>query len=346
MKYRIFLTHIVPKGKEIEAGISFAAGNFTRNLISGGEFEHVYSIPPSNVKHIYQDSDGIEFICSKTRIWGRPFYKISPFIEQIRLFFKIKKESSLWIYNMTMLSEILVALLRIFKPSVTVNVIVLDFTPGAPNNDRLLKRINSCDGLITLADSELFVNKNKVCLPGVAPLGGKKRFLLSGVLAEQISQISKVMEVFSKLPEIELHITGSKINQSLIEKYIEYKNIIYHGRLQWTEYLDLLHSCPFLLSTRDISAPENKCNFPSKIIESLLHNRIILSTFNYTQLKDIRIIKIGNGLDEMIKKNKKISSQSDEYLMQFANQAEKTEKLFSVKVWNKAMETIEKGNKN
>lgn len=256
---------------------------------------------------------------------------------------------------MTMLSEFLYLLLRWFKPSVNIYIIVLDFTPGAKNNSRLLKRINNSNGLIVLADNALFSNNNKACLPGVVPADTKvyplinkpikKKFLLSGEMVEQISQISKVLKVFSALPQCELHISGNIDNIEIIAPYKECKNIIYHGKVKWEEYLDLLHSCPFTLSTRDINALENQCNFPSKIIESLLHNRIIISTFLYEQLKEINILHVRNEIYEMENDIANIAAMSDDELLIYANQADKTKCYFGVDVWKSTIEQIETKNK-
>lgn len=43
---RIFLTHILPEHLVAEYHLSFAACNFSRNLMSGGGFDKVYSIMP------------------------------------------------------------------------------------------------------------------------------------------------------------------------------------------------------------------------------------------------------------------------------------------------------------
>lgn len=348
---RYFLTSLVPRGQEIESGVSIAMCNFSRNLMSGEIFNRTFSILAVYVRKCYKSDADAEYVCSLTRPWGGLFRIVSPVLEQIKLFFKIECGSSLWLYNMTTLSETLFLLLRWFKPSVKIYTIVLDFTPGAKNNDRLLKRINASDGLIVLADCPLFTHPNKLCLPGVVFTDANvdypkvealvaKRFLLSGALNEQISQISKVLRVFAALPECELHITGIE-DKSNYSEYSECPNIHLHDKLAWDDYLDLMHSCPFILSTRDIHAPENQCNFPSKIIESLLHNRIIVSTFAYEQLKDIKILKVGNEVEDILHDIQSIVSMPDFELLQYANQSARTKELFSVDVWKEAIENIE-----
>lgn len=351
---RIFLTHIVPKGKEIETKASIAACNFSRNLMSSEIFDKIYSIPYVYIHCKFNNESNVEYICSKTRSWGRMFYKVAPIFEQIKLFFKIPKNSSLWLYNITTINELLFLLIRWFKPSVKIYTIVLDYTPGAKHNNRLLKKILASDGLITLSNNKLFNNRNIACIAGVVPsefvdwpeiqIPIKKTFLLSGVLSEQISQISKILNVFANISNCDLHISGTLSDRSILEPYKKYTNIFYHEKVSWNDYLDLLHSCSFVLSSRNIHAPENSCNFPSKIIEALLHNRIIISTIKYTQLEGIKTLIIGNETSDMIHDITQIVHLSDKVLMTYANQSKKTKELFNVTVWNDTITRIENNN--
>ena len=57
-----------------------------------------------------------------------------------------------------------------------VNIIQLDFTPTKKLSvlGLCLHLMNHSNGMICLAESELFRNKNKVCLPGVVPFDSGK----------------------------------------------------------------------------------------------------------------------------------------------------------------------------
>jgi len=348
---RIFITTLVPKDSEIEDRVSIAACNFSRNLMTGRYFDKVYSIPAVYIHQIFDCDDEVQYMTSYIRKCGYLFKYIAPIFEQMKLFFKIPKNSSVWFYNLSTLNCLLFLLLRTFKHSVLLNVIVLDFTPGAKFNNYFLKLINKCHGIITLADNSLFINKNKCCIPGVVPNDSLfwpvvekpivKKFLLSGSMSEQISQVSKILEVFSKLSKCQLYIIGKIDNFELLKKYSKFTNIIFHEKLLWKDYLDLLHNCPFVLSTRDVNAPENQCNFPSKIIESLLHNRIVVSTINYKQLSEIKILKVDNEVHQMFKDFEKIEAISDQELIIYANQSDKIKQLFNVSVWGKSIKQIE-----
>lgn len=358
MKKRFFITTTIKEQFISKHHLSFAACNFSYNLMSGGGFDKVYSILPTFVDMVESEAkeDNLfELVfLEKLRKGGRLLRIISIFGEQWQIFKNIPRQSSVWLYNLHALNFLLVILLRIFKPNVKINVIVLDFTPvtrGIKLNSLCLKLINSADGAICLADSELFTIKNKIVLPGVVPDDAGKepqievpnnKFLLSGVLSERIAQISKVLEAFAETPQCELHITGSIEDESLAQAYIDkYPNIIFHGKVSFSDYLDIMHECTFMLSTRDASFPENQCNFPSKIIEGLLHNRIIVSTIKYSQLQGIQYFKISSGLDDFSKEINEIMNTPSEMLLDYANQGNEMVRRFNTAVWNDAMTHIE-----
>lgn len=351
---KYFLTHIAPQQNILEYGVSSATCNFSYNLISGSGFDKVFSVLPTFVlgKKDFSEYKDVDYIYSSWR-WGNKFcQKLAPIIENIILFKKIEKESSLWLYNLTLLNIWLVLLLRWFKPSVQVNVIVLDFTPGEKYSNFFLRQINKCHGRILLANSPLFNKENSAILPGVTPLDDKKEypiissvkneFLLSGVLNENIAMLSMVLPAFSRLVDCTLHITGMIEDDTLIREYSsKYPNIIYHGRLSFRDYIQLMGNTPFLLSTRNPAFPENQCNFPSKIIEALLHNRIVVSTLHYPQLDGIKYFEVSHHVDDFVKNIENIISLPENQLLTYANQSDVVAKRFSTEVWNKTMNRIE-----
>lgn len=351
---RVFITHILPQHIVAKYKLSFAACNFSRNLMSGGGFDKVYSIMPlfvSGKMETFEDPDN-ELVYSRLRHCG-PLRKLAPLCENFTLYHKLSKNDSVWYYNCTILNAFLIALLHLFKPSVKQNIILLDYTPCDKLMDRFFLWLsNHMHGMIKLADSPLFTVKNSVCLPGVVPDDGKdypkvqnmkKEFLISGALGDNISMLSMLLDAFSQMPEVTLHITGKAPDVKKVEGYAsKYKNIIYHGMVEYDEYLRILHSTPFLLSTRDPRYPENQCNFPSKVIEALLHNRIIVSTIHYPQLEGINYFEVGADLEDFIKGIQTISNRADEELMRYANQSRIVKKWFNCSVWEKWMGIIEK----
>lgn len=356
---RTFVTTILPKQFITKYGLSFAACNFSYNLMSGGGFDKTYSILPLSVGGKLEDAtnqdERFELVyCTFLRKFGGRFTLLASFVEQWRLFKKLPSGSSVWTYNLNTLTAFLFVLLRLFKPSVQFNVIVLDFTPvtrGFGLNRIYLKLINAAHGNICLATSKLFTCRNRITLPGVVPVSTgnepliqviNNKYLLSGVLSECIAQLSMVLKTFAELPQCELHITGTVDDENLINEYASnFSNIIYHGQVAFDDYLKIMHSCTFQLSTRNPDYPENQCNFPSKIIETLLHNRIIISTINYPQLKDIKYFKTTSDPKFFKQHIESISILGTNTLMTYANQGEKIAKMFSPKVWNAAIESIE-----
>lgn len=356
---RYFISHILPQSLINKHNISTAACNFSYNLISGDLFDQTFSILGTNVNGTLEEeayNDSRFSLCYNTflRTKGRIGVQLASLVEQWNIFFKISRDSSVWLYNVTTLNIFLYFLLRLFKRSVQVNVIELDFTPVEriiSINHLFLSVINNCHGNIRLSNSSLFTNKNFIVLPGVVPTNTgeeplikeiNNRFLLSGVLSEHISQISMVLETFANLPQCELHITGKTDNEKVIKEYVDkYSNIIWHGNLSFGEYLDIMHSCTFQLSTRDPKVLENQCNFPSKVIETLLHNRIIISTIEYPQIVGIKYFYVNSDLQHFYLCIERIINMSNNELIKYANQGKKIAEKFSTRVWEKAMSKIE-----
>lgn len=347
---RIFITHIVPRNKVAEYNMSFAACNFSYNLISGKMFDRVYSILPTFVRGKVTPFDGL--IYSRLRKFTKALYRIAPIMECFSTFRKIPREASVWYYNCTILNVSLILLLKAFKPSVKQNIIQLDYTPSKNPIARFyLKIANSLNGTICLAPSPLFACPNIACLPGVVPDNYEKQpeiktitkdFLISGALGYNISMLPMLLESFAKMPDKTLHITGNVPDVDLVKRYTDnYTNIIYHGVLPYDKYIELMHSVPFMLSTRNPDAAENQCNFPSKIIEALLHNRIIISTIHYEQLDGIRYFEVPADIEGFTESINVICRRPEEELIAYANQSNLVRKRFSTKVWETAIRKIE-----
>ena len=110
---RIFQTFVLPDELVIRHRLSFAAANFSRNLISGGGFDKVYSLIPVNVRGelgIVTES-GYEVIYSGWRKKCRILAKVAIFAEQWKMFRQIHNGDSVWFYNMNMINGYLFLLL-------------------------------------------------------------------------------------------------------------------------------------------------------------------------------------------------------------------------------------------
>lgn len=362
MRQRIFWTCVLPEHLIAVHGLSFAACNFSFSLMSGGVFDKVYSSMPIYVGGEMQPEAFTDrrFTLEYDR-WRKKrgiCRKLATFKEQYAIFRHIPNGSSVWFYNLNTLNALLFLLLKWFKSSVQLNVIVLDFTPvvkGFGLNQIYLRLINRAHGRICLASSELFCKENSVVLPGVVPSSDekypeikniKKSFLLSGALSEEISMLPTVLEVFSEMPDCELYITGSRGDEQLIQQYSgKYANIHWYGQLHFKDYLELLHDITFQLSTRDIRYPENQCNFPSKIIEALLHNRIVISTIEYPQLEGVRYITVNPSKEGLLNGIKAVTRLMEKDILSYANQGDFVRQRFSCNVWKDYMIRIENNYK-
>jgi hypothetical protein len=358
---RIFQTFLLPDELVAKYKLSFAAANFSRNLIQGGGFDKVYSLMPLTVRGKLPQitEDGYEVVYSDWRKKGVVLAKLAIFQEQWKIFKQIKKSDSLWLYNLNIMNALLFILVKLFKSSVKLNIIILDFTPAKSwkeQNYWYLKLINRADGTICLAESPLFSSKNTALLPGVVPPTSEenpkidnpnKEFLLSGVISPVIASTPMVLKAFSQMPDCILHITGNVLEgEELIKEYAaKYPNINYHGSVSFKGYLDIMHKVTYQLSMRDESYPENQCNFPSKIIETLLHSRIVVSTIAYKQLDGIKYFKVDSNYDAFKRKVSEICSKPHEVLMQYANQGDLVAKMFNTEVWNKTIYNIENKRK-
>lgn len=355
---RILVTTLLPEPLIAKYKLSFAACHFSSNLMSGNGFDLVYSIMPVYVggemeSKAFADSR-YELIYDRLREKGGLFQKFAVFKEQFALFRKIPYGASVWFYNLYVLNFLTVLLLRLFKRSVQVNVIELDFTP--PSRILSLKflylwLINRSNGVIKLSDSPLFKKHNSVCLPGVTPIGSKPApmvceikpvFLLSGELQPNISSLPMILEAFSQVPECTLHVTGTEKYKGEVDSYNKkYPNIIFHDSMRFSDYLELLHSVTFQLSLRNPDWADNQCNFPSKIIEALLHNRGVISTITYNQLEGINYILTERSVEGFVSTLHKIANMSENELMRYVNQGAKVQISFSAEVWNDYMTKIE-----
>ena len=351
---RIFVTHICPKHKIIEYGFSLSMSYFNHNLIDGGGFDKGYSIYPGNKNGHFDclDDGSFEAVYSSWRLKRRWMCKLARFKEQFRVFRKIPKNAKVWYYNLSTLNILLILLLRLFKPSVQQNIIILDYTPDVRFNKMVLPLINRMHGRISLSNYTKFEQRNLVCMPGVVPVVNnpharvteiKKEFLLSGALKENITMLGMVLDAFAEMPECTLHVSGILIDHKdkMMEYAAKYPNIIFHGKLPYDEFQALLENTPFSLNTRKPSASENLCNFPSKVIEALLNNRIILSTIEYKQLEGMRYLKIGAQKESLKSDIRNILSMPECELLEYANQQQIAFDMFNAIRWNETMTRIE-----
>lgn len=357
---RIFVCPMVPDSILSKYRLSVAANNFCRRLTHGNIFDAIYTYLTPNVTSLNgvkdDEKQGNTIFFFGFLRGNRLLRKFAFIAENIAMFRRIKSYDTVWFYNMPYTVLILFILLRLLKPKCALNLILLDYTP----NQKGLRRIynwfevfcyNHYDGIIVLSPFRELTQVNQCCLPGVVSLEDPswpkidnviKEFLISGALNDNIAMLSTLLDAFAALPDFKLHITGNAPDPALIKLYTDrFSNIIYHGMVDYDKYQQILHNTPFLLSTRNPRAAENQCNFPSKIIEALLHNRIIISTIHYPQIEGIKYFEIGSDAKSMYHDLLYIASLSHDELMSYANQSEIVKSRYNTDVWRRCMEKIE-----
>ncbi len=351
---RLYICHICPKDKILDYGFSISASNFNFNLISGGGFDKILSIYPGfstgDLKLLNEEN--IETVYCKWRKHRGLRQRLARFVEQISVFRKIPTGADVWFYNVTTLNILLISLLKVFRPSCKLYTILLDFAPDELFHKIALKLINRMSGRICLSTYSRFNSYNSICMPGVIGLTNngsapiktiKKEFIISGALKENITMLSMLLDAFSEMPDLKLHISGVLIDhkEKLYEYSSKFPNIIYHGKLPFDEYNRLLESIPFSLNTRKPTALENQCNFPSKVIEALCHNRIIISTILYPQLNQLKYFHVSSDLDSFKSDIQRIANMPEEELLSYANQGAMVTELYNAERWFENMRKIE-----
>ena len=93
---RIFQTFLLPDDLVAKYKLSFAAANFSRNLMQGGGFDKVYSLMPLTVKGVMPPitDKGYEVVYSNCRKRGSILAKLAIFHEQWKIFKKVNKEEA------------------------------------------------------------------------------------------------------------------------------------------------------------------------------------------------------------------------------------------------------------
>lgn len=356
MNKRIFLTHVVPKNKIESLDVSAAGNYFSYNLIDNNCFDEVWSIIPINIDEKIVEDDGIHYI--QTRFLGNKsvFKVLNIFIDNLKVFFSVKGNVNVWYYNLTIQTVFLYLLFKIFKPSVKQFVILLDFTPSKNKislQNFIFNLINKSDGIISLTSNKFLYSKNTIVLPGIVTeiknnskiTSINKSFMLSGILSKNRCP-ELILKAFSEFPEYELIITGKIDDQNLVDTYCNtYSNIRYLGFLNYDDYVKELEKATFSINSRDPNYEENLYNFPSKSIEHLMHNKILVSTMEYKELNGIEYMYVPPTLDAFRTFFKELkNTEENELIRVYANQSSKVFDLFGISNWKNSFEKIESKN--
>jgi hypothetical protein len=351
---RVFVTHVVPKQLIEKLHVSMAANYFSYNLIDENCFDEIFSLVPTNINDkVIAENSSVTYLQSRFIANSGIFKVLNILLDNVKLFKKISKNSNVWFYNLTHQTIFVFLLLKFFKINTKVFVILLDFTP--PTNKFSLQsfifnQINKSNGIISLTNNNKLLNNNTIVLPGLAPEEKDLKiqntinntFLLSGILSKNRCP-ELILNVFSKFSEYELMITGRIEDEILVEKYInKFKNIKYLGLLGYDDYLKVLEKVTFSINSRDPTYEENNFNFPSKTIEHLLHNKVIISTMEYSELEGIHYFYVKPTVDDFMLFFNGLKSIDKSLLIEkYVNQSQKVSELFGVSRWIKSFKELE-----
>lgn len=311
MNYSIFISQNVPNSDVKKYKVSQAANNFCLHINNLQYFSHHIAVPPANVDGTFvnhTDNElNIEYhLCRKIKHCGIG-KKTNTILDNLWIYKRVikAKEQNVWFYNVwtgNLLAYFLVLLLS----TKNVYILLADYNPSRYNNvvgKILLWAISKAKGVISLSARCKEVNKEFCSIPGIIPekkirktMGsciGKNKFLLSGTLNENTG-LFLALDVFKNLPGAKLYLSG--ILSEDCKKKVEdicskYNNIEYKGFFEkYSDYLDFIQGVDITLSLRNPDSPVNHYNFPSKILETLAYNKVVLSTIEYPELDGVNYL--------------------------------------------------------
>lgn len=338
--------------------------NFCGNLIEGNCFSKVYSEVPLNVKkNILAELPSIQKVkFIQVRVFGSfPILRhLNYLVENFLIVRLLRNDNSIWFYNLERHNLFAFMLLKVIYRK-KIYVLLADHTPS----NRLFsitKVAEIClsrfvDGILALSERLTIQNKNIVYMPGIVPMNAinsiketngeivKNAFFFSGAL-KKVTGIKMALDVFSELPECELYVSGRGEDESLVMKYAsKYENIHYLGYLNYTDYLSYLKRFTVCLSFRDPNLAENKNNFPSKIIEYLACNKLVVSTIIYPELKDINYVYSNFDKEQLKMCILQLSQMNDAWFEKYSNHRDASLHYFSPMAWSNAFNRVESTNK-
>ena len=118
----------------------------------------------------------------------------------------------------------------------------------------------------------------------------KKCCILYAGLLNEVTGIDLYLNAIRMfdLPDIEFVFTGRGPYEDLIRQVAqEDERIKYYGFVSRKKYYEILDSSDIVVNPRNMNLPENKNNFPSKVMEYLASGKIVLST-RFTGWEDFK----------------------------------------------------------
>lgn len=359
----LYISDIVPRKDVKLYNASQASSNFNNHIQQLGYFERHIALPPINVGNDYKSfkekETGIEYLTCRLFPHKGVFKYINNMLENITLFGDIvsSKEKNVWFYNISKINFISFWLLSILSKK-NLYVLMADYNPERNKGilgKLILKGIERAKGVISLTSRCGKINQNVICLPGIIPerkiavakgsLSSERVFMISGVLSKNTG-IEMALEVFSEVPEATLVISGtgdSEIERLCKDYANRCSNIRYYGFIEkYEDFLSLLDKSDFILSFRDPAKPVNRYNFPSKILESLALNKVVISTQEYDEIKGINYLYVPYDKKSLTTYIRTIvSGELDYKIDRCLDNSQQLRERFTEKSWINAFKKLE-----
>lgn len=356
----IFVTQLVPHNevKNVK-GIVQAALNFSHSIIDAIKPFQVYALLPLTEKKTqsftfeYNNTTAVQ---CRAFPHNKAFRVFNVIIENIIIIKHIifKNQNDIWFYNLSFHNIICFIILKFFFRKKCF-ILLADFSPEFISSKIFLSIMRYADGIISLSSKTKYFfpkHKNFVINPGIINLRGivttkrdsfnKSQFLFAGSLNPHAG-IDLALKTFSILPKYDLFISGEGNTEEYIKQMsAKFENIHYLGFLDYKSYLEILGSIDIVLNLRNPEYIENEYNFPSKILEYFINNKLLISTLKYETI-DENLYYYSEYKEESLKKTiEKIVQTDYEYIEQKLKNANNYVLTnFSFDQWNKLVKKVE-----
>ena len=206
-------------------------------------------------------------------------------------------------------------------------LILADYTESQEENGSLIRKLISMRtrkeftqfgyGIVLSEDSKQFFNKSAktvVMEGGVAlenytnfPCPTKEnitRVLYAGTFSN-VTGIDTLLEAISGVKEdnMEFYFSGKgELEESIISASKNDSRIKYLGFMDENQYFDVLKKTHVFINPRNMTLPQNRNNFPSKVLEYLACGRPVISTKfpGYRKFED-NCLFCDNGVESLVK---------------------------------------------
>ncbi len=349
---RVFVAQTIPEQQIKKFKYASVAGNnFCNALIGNGVFDFAISITPTFYQNKSEREHGVFYISDRLhfRLLSIVYRNLACVVRVISR--NKSNRTTIWFYNLTTSNFLAFLVLRFFYD---VYLIQADIALSDKTRAIFSWMSTLSKGTIFLSERTFLQSKSEVkhWLPGIVAKSdvdfGKdedekvnnKDFLFSGTLND-FNGIEMALHVFSELPELNLYVSGrgSKVD-IVMEFQSKFSNIKYLDFLTPSDYKQLLSRFTYCLSFRDPGIVGNLENFPSKILEYVYFDKMVITTMFYN-LGEIKLFvvpfekeSIKEYLNNIVENKNKVFNQIKANRISLMNN-------YSVENWIRSIKSLE-----